>query len=274
MNERPLTFVDAGRYEIYCHHSPPAEYPEEVHETLQVCVPLERALYRVTRQSETGRTIAQDLTARDVLILPIGQPHGVMWHRPADIVSFQLSESFITQALGVSAVRLQDTVTLRDHLISQAATSLRDLVAEGCVPSTAFAEAIAIVVAYRVGLRAATAGAGVWAKKNVAPFSSTQLAHIENYIEERLDQSIGLSEIADRMGLSMWHFLRRFSASHGLSPHAFITQRRLARAKELLAKTNLSIVEIALAVGMSHSHFSRTFLAQFGMAPREFRQQC
>jgi len=76
------------------------------------------------------------------------------------------------------------------------------------------------------------------------------------------------------MGLSMWHFLRRFSASHGLSPHAFITQRRLARAKELLAKTNLSIVEIALAVGMSHSHFSRTFLAQFGMAPREFRQQC
>jgi len=55
MNERPLTFVDAGRYEIYCHHSPPAEYPEEVHETLQVCVPLERALYRVGCPDFTNR---------------------------------------------------------------------------------------------------------------------------------------------------------------------------------------------------------------------------
>jgi AraC family transcriptional regulator len=273
MSERPLTFVDAGRFEIYCHHSLPADYPEEVHETVQVCVPLGRALYRVTRQSETGRTIAQDLGARDVLVLPIGQPHGVVWHRSADIVSFQFSESFITQALGVPALRLQDAVTLRDPFISQAAARLRDSLGEGGVPSRAFAEAIATVIAYRIGLVAATAGAGIWAQKHVTPLSATQLACIESYIEERLDQPIGLSEIADRMGLSMWHFMRRFTASHGLSPHAFITQRRLARAQNLLAKSNLSITEISLEVGMSHSHFSRTFLAQFGLSPREFRQQ-
>jgi hypothetical protein len=197
-NGRPLTFVDAGRYEIYCHHSLPADYPEEVHDTVQVCVPLERALYRVTRQSETGRTIAQELGSRDVLVLPIGQPHGVVWHRSADIVSFQLSESFITQALGVSAVRLQDAVTLRDPFITQAAARLRDSLGEGGVPSPAFAEAIATVIAYRVGLGVATTAAGIWAQKKVAPFSAAQLAHIESYIEERLDQPIGLSEIAGR----------------------------------------------------------------------------
>lgn len=273
MSERPLTFVDAGRYEIYCHHSLPADYPEEVHETVQVCVPLERALYSVTRQSEIGRTIAQDLGARDVLVVPIGQPHAVVWRRSADIVSFQMSESFIAQALGVSAVRLQDAVTLRDPFISQAAAKLRDSLSEGGLPSLAFAEAIATVIAYRIGLGAATAGAGIRAQKNAPPFPATQLARIESYIEERLDQSISLSSLADQTGLSMWHFIRRFNASFGLSPHAFITQRRLARAQNLLAKSNLSITEIALEVGMSHSHFSRSFLAEFGLSPREFRRQ-
>jgi len=57
----PLTFADPGRFEVYCHHSPPTEYPEESHDTLQICVPLEGALYRVVRSSDMGRTMVQNL---------------------------------------------------------------------------------------------------------------------------------------------------------------------------------------------------------------------
>src|SRR5579864_3043016 len=132
MSKRPLIFSDPGHFEIYCHFSPPVVYPEETHETVQICVPLEHALYNVTRQSETGRALVHHLGARDVLAVPVGQPHSVNWRRPADVVSLQISESFIAEALGAPSLQLQDSFTLRDPFISAAAAQLRmSLRAEG-----------------------------------------------------------------------------------------------------------------------------------------------
>jgi AraC family transcriptional regulator len=67
--------------------------------------------------------------------------------------------------------------------------------------------------------------------------------------------------------------MRRFNASCGVSPHEFITQRRLSRARNLLSDSKLSVAEIALEIGMTHSHLSRTFLRRFGLSPREFRRK-
>ena len=104
-------------------------------------------------------------------------------------------------------------------------------------------------------------------------FPQSQLARIERFIEEHLDEPISLAALAELVDLSMWHFMRRFNASHGLSPHEVITQRRLARAQRLLSDSKLTITEVALEIGMSHSHFSRSFLRRYGLSPREYRPQ-
>jgi hypothetical protein len=49
MSDRPLSFADSGRFEICCHHSPPTDYPEETHATVQICIPQRGAAYSVTR---------------------------------------------------------------------------------------------------------------------------------------------------------------------------------------------------------------------------------
>jgi AraC family transcriptional regulator len=273
MEKRPLTFADPGHFEILCHHSPATVYPEETHETVQVCIPFERALYSVTRQSETGRTVIHHLGARDVLVVPAGQPHRVTWRRPADIVSLHMSERFISQAIGRPQLRLADSFTLRDPFISAAALQIRMSAAgdEG-QPSLIFADAIATAIAYRVAIGAAT-DCRFRPKGDAAAFSRPQLARIDAFIDAHLDQAICLAALAKLMDLSVWHFIRRFNASQGLSPHAYITRRRLERAQILLVETQLSITEIALEVGLSHSHFSRSFLSRFGISPREFRRQ-
>jgi AraC family transcriptional regulator len=238
---------------------------------VEICVPLEHALYNVTRRSETGRALVHHLGARDVLVVPVGQPHSVNWRRSADIVSLHMSESFIARALGVPSLHLQDMFTLRDPFTSAAAAQLRmSLRAEG--PSLAFAEAMATAIAYRVGVGAA-GGRGIRAGESVRPLSASQLARIERFIEEHLDEPISLAALAELVDLSMWHFIRRFNASHGLSPREVITQRRLARAQRLLSDTRLTITEVALEIGMSHSHFSRSFLQRYGLSPREYRRQ-
>jgi AraC family transcriptional regulator len=272
MSKWPPMFSDPGRFEINCHFSPPTVYPEETHETVEICVPLERALYNVTCQSETGRALVYYLGARDVLAVPVGQPHSVDWRRSADIVSLHMSEAFIARALGLPSLHLQDMFTLRDPFISAAAAQLRMSLRADGRPSLAFAEAMATAIAYRVGLGAAR-GRGIRAGESVRALSASQLARIERFIEEHLDQPISLAALAELVGLSMWHFMRCFNASHGLSPREVITERRLARAQRLLSDSKLTITEVALEIGMSHSHFSRSFLRRYGLSPREYRRQ-
>jgi AraC family transcriptional regulator len=139
-------------------------------------------------------------------------------------------------------------------------------------PSLVFAEAMATAIAYRVGVGAAM-GRGIRAGESVPGLSASQLARIERFIEEHLDQPISLAALAELVDLSMWHFMRRFNASHGLSPREVITQRRLARAQKLLSESKLTITEVALEIGMSHSHFSRSFSRRYGLSPREYRRQ-
>jgi len=61
------------------------------------------------------------------------------------------------------------------------------------------------------------------------------------YIQANLDQGIHIDELARAAGLSLFHFAKLFKRSTGSSPHQYVLQRRLERAKELLRKTGLSL---------------------------------
>ena len=152
MKPRTIVFKNDD-VEIISHHSLPTFYAEEHHGTVQICIPFVNARYVVQRQSETEKTITHRLGARDVLVIPTGQPHAVDWKRPADIVSLQLSESFIRRATGLDDLRWPDALTLRDPFISNSAAAIRSSADDDAI-NPAFAEAMATVIAYRVGLGA------------------------------------------------------------------------------------------------------------------------
>jgi transcriptional regulator GlxA family with amidase domain len=59
--------------------------------------------------------------------------------------------------------------------------------------------------------------------------------------------------LAGVAGLSMHHFARQFKQSAGVTPHIYLTQKRVERAQEMLVQTNLSLAEIAFAVGRPRS---------------------
>jgi AraC-like DNA-binding protein len=99
------------------------------------------------------------------------------------------------------------------------------------------------------------------------------LQRICNYIEEHLAENIELAMLANIAGLSKWHFAREFKQSAGTTPHFYLIQRRLERAQQLLAESDLSLTQIALRSGFSdQSHFSRRFRVHFGVPPHSFRR--
>jgi AraC family transcriptional regulator len=94
-----------------------------------------------------------------------------------------------------------------------------------------------------------------------------------DYIQDHVRDSLDLNSISRVAGISEFHFARLFKAATGATPFQFVTQVRMARAKELLRKTRLPISEIAERVGYQKpSHFSDRFRAVSGCGPDAYRK--
>ena len=99
------------------------------------------------------------------------------------------------------------------------------------------------------------------------------MRRIREFVEVHLEESIDLTMLAAVAGLSVHHFARQFKQTAGVTPHYYLTQKRVERAQEMLAKTDLPLSEIAYATGFSDpSHLARHFRRMLGTTPREFRR--
>jgi transcriptional regulator of acetoin/glycerol metabolism len=98
------------------------------------------------------------------------------------------------------------------------------------------------------------------------------MRRVREYVEVHLGESIDLSMLAGVAGLSVHHFARQFKQSAGVTPHAYLTQKRVDRARKMLVQTDLPLAEIAFTVGFfDQGHLARHFRHMFGTTPREFR---
>lgn len=91
---------------------------------------------------------------------------------------------------------------------------------------------------------------------------------------ERIDddpaQAVTLAELAQLSGLSQFQLLRAFSRATGLTPHAYLVQKRIALARRLIAG-GVPLAEAAATSGFSdQSHMTRIFTRAFGFSPRIF----
>jgi AraC family transcriptional regulator len=92
-------------------------------------------------------------------------------------------------------------------------------------------------------------------------------------IEDSLESGVSLDDLSSEVGLSRSHFARAFRRSTGRSPHQFLTERRVARAREMLYATDEPLVSIAIRCGFSsQAHFTHYFRRAVGLTPLAFRR--
>lgn len=95
-----------------------------------------------------------------------------------------------------------------------------------------------------------------------------------DYIQENLGGDLSLAALAERSGVSPYHFHRQFRALVGESLKQYVRRLRLERAAIRLRHTRRPVTDLAFEVGYeTHEAFTRAFRSRFGMSPSQYRSE-
>jgi AraC family transcriptional regulator len=151
----------------------------------------------------------------------------------------------------------------------KAAQDLRRLLLAGDVIDTLEAETSVAALCSAVA-NVLTGGAA--ASRATGWMTARRIVRVDEIIEARMDAGLTVQEIAGHLGLSSGFFNRAFKAATGKTPHDYIVDRRISRARLLLRRAHLGLADIAAASGFaSHAHMTSQFTRRLGISPSRLR---
>lgn len=165
-------------------------------------------------------------------------------------------------------VGLRQDLEFRDDELAGVVRAMVHEVEEGCPHGALFAESLSASVLLRV---ARTHGR---TRRERGMLTAAQLRRVDELIADGASGGPSLAAMADAAGYSKAHFVRLFRRSTGISPHRYVLQRRLDRARHLIVTTALALAEVASEAGFSsQSHLNSAFVRCYGCTPGDARRE-
>ena len=276
LSEHPILSSQRSRWEgvFFNHYDHPAYESPEFQYTQHIIGITGRGHPMDSEHRFDGRVENHYCQAGEVLFIPAEINYSSNWEKSGEfsLIGFfpKFFERIINESVQTKRIELIPHIGLNDPLIQQIGIALKADVEAGYPAGRIFGESLATgLVIHLIKHYSA------WQVKSESTGSLTryELGKIQDYVSVHLNQNISLSEMGGVINLSQYHFCRLFKQSTGITPHQYLTQCRINRAKQLLSKTKLTITEIAFEIGFSnHSSFTRLFSKYVGVTPKSFRK--
>lgn len=222
-----------------------------------------------------------DGTSSQSTALPAGSvflyaEHDFVWHkrdRTSEYVNLTLDQQLLNQVASdndlSTPVEIEHRVIFPDTTILHVAQLVKLEVINGGLAGKVYTESlrnllmIHLLRNYNLAL----------VKPQLGSLLDTfKLNQVKDFIEEHLAEDLTIADMAAVVHISQFHFARAFKTATGESPHRYLTQRRIERAKILLSVTRLAVSEVANRVGFSNqSHFTAQFRKFTGVTPKQYR---
>lgn len=212
----------------------------------------------------------------DIAVIPAGIAHRCNWNSSVEFMILAI-EPALLQQVGQDFVN-PDRIDLiprfmsePDPLIQGILSTLRAELETGKIGGDLLIDSLKMTLAIHLLRNYCTTQPKL--SSYADGLSQIKLTLVTDYINSHLHQNLNLDEIAAIAQLSPYHFLRLFNQKMGITPHQYILQRRIEKAKHLLQHSEQGIADIAMRTGFcDQSHLTRCFKRIFGVTPKQFQK--
>jgi len=171
----------------------------------------------------------------------------------------------------VDSVTIHESFQVRDpviqHGIATLATELRRSACGGALYRDA------LMTQLSVQLLRNHAEARLRAPRCPGALSAVQARQVADYIESHLAADLCLESLARIAGMSQYHFARLFKKRFGVPPHAYVSRRRVERARHLILHSDMELKAVVGATGFcDQSHMTKSFKRAFDITPAQLRR--
>jgi AraC family transcriptional regulator len=231
-----------------------------------------RAAWRVDGQRHNGWVRSGHLW-----IVPRSMPHTCSFRGPHGGVLLSIGNSRLERHIGPlmrgGRIELAPRFNLEDGQLEHLLRGLVAVAEDGSFADALVGELLVNAACVRLAKRYAVSQLKTVPRRGGLP--SARLKRVLEYIEANLDKNMTLAELASVVNMSLYYFAVLFRQSAGLSPHRYVLNRRVERAKELLRNPKLSVLDVSINVGFEHqNNFARAFRRVSGVSPTQFRRDC
>jgi AraC family transcriptional regulator len=251
---------------------PPAKTPE--FQPLQHVIEVNLSPHSKAECRADGRLYTPNLAYGAVMIAPAFSSYQLANSSEIESVSIFLDPKFMANAAYevIDPDRIELTLCLGtfDPLIYGIGRSLKMELESGSSASSFYIESLANTLAVHLLRKYTTQPLALTVIGTQIP--QRNFTQVIEYINAYLDRSISLNDLAQIAGMSQFYFCRLFKQTTGITPHQYIIQQRIERAKQLLIHSSLEVAEIASACGFANqSHLTRYFKRITTVTPTVFR---
>jgi AraC family transcriptional regulator len=199
--------------------------------------------------------------------------HAVWQGVPGEVIAIQFPSVMVNRLLHAegSGFRLATRHELFETSLTAMAHLLWSEAQAGGPRGTLYAQGLTIAL---LGLLVEQHGACLKADtRSRARLSSLERSRVIEHIDQHLGDDLSVEGLAKLVQMSAAQFTRAFKASLGATPHAYVVERRIEMARQLLlADRGRSLAELADGLGFSsQSHFTEAFRRQVGLTPGRWR---
>ncbi|MBB5065888.1 helix-turn-helix domain-containing protein [Granulicella mallensis] len=247
-----------------------------VHEHDTFCLHLQTSGPVEMDWHSSGRSGRVRSGAGNLIFLSPGTRDSMLWHGPSHRIVTSIQPTLLRQAAEQMELKglydFDNQWSFQDEQLQLLLTEMDREMAAGWPMGSLYGDLLGMSLSIALIRKYGHTSSALVPLKG--GLSQPRLKHVLAYIEESLDRDIRLQELAELAGLSSFHFARSFRQSVGATPHQYIVQRRVQRAKELLLRPEWSIEQVASATGFAGaSQFSRAFRQSAGVTPTEWRRK-
>jgi AraC family transcriptional regulator len=207
-------------------------------------------------------------------VLPQGTVDELRWLGPTHRIAVALHPSLLLSAVdettGQNDIELIEHWNVTDQHIMSVLLALRTDLDAGSPAGRLYGESLANALAVYLLSRYAVRRRVPTVPKGGLP--RYRLMRVLDYIGDNLTEDVSLSDLAELAGMSAHYFAELFKRSMSCTPHRYVLQKKIERAKSALRDPRCTVLEAAVVSGFPNpSHFARMFRRFVGVSPSQFQ---